>query len=141
MEQKDIDIYEILKDMPKGTKLYTPLVGMVEFTSVATNKEAGEATEGEACTFQEACTLWEKKEKEAMEQPAFKTFNKVLVRNRGDQKWMPAFFVRDRGEETGWRYNVLPIHSGKSADFISCIPYEGHEDFAFTDYDYVDLPF
>lgn len=43
MEQKDIDIYEILKDMPKGTKLYTPLVGKVEFSSVATNKEAGEA--------------------------------------------------------------------------------------------------
>ena len=43
MEQKDIDIYEILKDMPDGTPLYTPLVGKVELTSVATNKEAGEA--------------------------------------------------------------------------------------------------
>lgn len=43
MEQKDIDIYEILKDMPDGTSLYTPMVGKVELTSVATNKEAGEA--------------------------------------------------------------------------------------------------
>ena len=43
MEQKDIDIYEILKDMPDGTSLYTPMVGNVELTSVATNKEAGEA--------------------------------------------------------------------------------------------------
>lgn len=111
------------------------------YLRISIHKELREATEGEACTFQEACTLWEKKEKEAREQPDFKTFDKVLVRNRGDQKWMPAFFVRDRGEETGWRYNVLPIHSGKSADFINCIPFEGHEDFAFTDYDFVDLPF
>lgn len=43
MEQKDIDIYEILKDIPDGTSLYTPMVGKVELTSVATNKEAGEA--------------------------------------------------------------------------------------------------
>lgn len=38
-------------------------------------------------------------------------------------------------------HNVLPLHSGKAADFTQCIPYEGHENFAFTDYDFVDLPF
>lgn len=44
MEQKDIDIYEILKDMQeKGISLYTPMCGNVIFTCVATNKEAGEA--------------------------------------------------------------------------------------------------
>ena len=106
---------------------------------ISTHKELREATEGEALMFQKARTLW-KKEKEAKEQPAFKPFDKVLVRNRGDQNWMPAFFVRDRGEETGWRYNVLPIHSGKSADFINCIPFEGNENIAFTDHDEY-LPF
>lgn len=104
---------------------------------ISVNTELREATEGEAITFQEAYTLWEK----SKEQPCFKTFDKVLVRNRGDQKWLPAFFVRDRGEETGWRYNVLPIHSGRSADFISCIPFEGHENIAFTSYDIENLPF
>lgn len=104
---------------------------------ISVNKELREATEGECCTFQEAYDLWEKNK----EHPVFKPFDKVLVRNRGDQKWLPAFFVRDRGEETGWRYNVLPIHSGKSADFISCIPFEGHENIAFTDYDIENLPF
>lgn len=99
-----------------------------------------EATELEVELFNKHCAIWEK-EKEAREQPDFKTFDKVLVRNRGDQNWMPAFFVRDRGEEAGWRYNVLPIHSGKSADFISCIPFEGHENIAFTDYDIENLPF
>lgn len=107
---------------------------------ISVNKELREATENEVELFNKHYAIW-KKEKEAKEQPVFKPFDKVLVRNRGDQKWLPAFFVRDRGEETGWRYNVLPIHSGKSADFISCIPYEGHENIAFTSYDIENLPF
>ena len=100
-----------------------------------------EATELEVELFNKHCAIWEKKEKEAMEQPAFKTFDKVLVRCGKGFKWLPAFFVRDRGEDFAARYNVLPLHSGKTADFTSCIPYEGHENFAFTDYDFVDLPF
>lgn len=43
MEQKDIDIYEILKDMPADTELYTPLSGKVGLSYMALNKEAGEA--------------------------------------------------------------------------------------------------
>ena len=43
MEQKDFDIYEILKGVPVGTKLYTPMCGKVGFAYLATNKEAGEA--------------------------------------------------------------------------------------------------
>ena len=43
MEQKDFDIYEILKGMPDGTPLYTPLCGNVDFTSVAADKEKAEA--------------------------------------------------------------------------------------------------
>ena len=43
MEQKDIDIYEILKGMPDGTPLYTPMYGNVEFTSVEADKEKSRA--------------------------------------------------------------------------------------------------
>lgn len=107
---------------------------------ISVSKELREATDGEVLMFQKARTLWEK-EKEAKEQPAFKTFDKVLVRCGKGFKWLPAFFIRDRGEDFAARYNVLPLHSGKTADFTSCIPYEGHEIFAFTDYDFVDLPF
>lgn len=109
---------------------------------ISVHDELREATEGEAVTFQEACTLWEKsKEKKRKEQPPFKPFDKVLVRNGGKCKWIPAFFVRDRGEGFAWRYKVLPIHSGKVADFTSCIPFEGHENIAFTGYDIENLPF
>lgn len=43
MEQKDFDIYEILKGVPVDTKLYTPMCGKVGFAYLATNKEAGVA--------------------------------------------------------------------------------------------------
>lgn len=91
-----------------------------------------EATENEVELFNKHCAIWEKKEKEAMEQPDFKPFDKVLVRNGGKCKWLPAFFVRDRGEDFAWRYKVLPIHNGRTSDFASCIPYEGNENIAFT---------
>lgn len=108
---------------------------------ISVNKELREATENEVELFNKHYAIWEKKEKEAMEQPDFKPFDKVLVRCGKKFKWLPAFFVRDRGDDFAARYNVLPLHSGKAADFTQCIPYEGHENFAFTDYDFVDLPF
>lgn len=109
---------------------------------ISVHDELREATEGEAVTFQEACILWEKsKEKKRKEQPDFKPFDKVLVRNGGKCKWIPAFFVRDRGEDFAWRYNVLPLHRGKPADFTACISYEGNEHLAFTDCDTENPPF
>lgn len=104
---------------------------------ISVNKELREATENEVELFNTHYDIW----KNGKEQPAFKTFDKVLVRCGKGFKWLPAFFVRDRGEDFASRYNVLPLHSGKAADFTQCIPYEGHENFAFTDYDFVDLPF
>lgn len=107
---------------------------------ISVNKELREATELEVELFNKHYAIW-KKEKEAKEQPAFKTFDKVLVRCGKGFKWLPAFFVRDRGEDFASRYNVLPLHSGKAADFTQCIPFEGHENIAFTSYDVEDLPF
>lgn len=107
---------------------------------ISVNTELREATENEVELFNKHYAIW-KKEKEAKEQPAFKTFDKVLVRLGKEFKWLPALFIRDRGESFTNRYNVLPLHTGKPADFFSCIPFEGHENIAFTDYDIEDLPF
>lgn len=107
---------------------------------ISVNKELREATEGECCTFQEAYTLWEK-EKEAKEQPDFKTFDKVLVRDGKEYEWLPALFVRDRGEGANYRYKVLSLRSGKPAEFACCIPYEGNENIIFTDHNIDNLPF
>ena len=104
---------------------------------ISVHEELREATESEAVTFQEASTLWEK----SKEQPCFKPFDKVLVRSRKKSNWIPAFFVRDRGEKFAARFNALPIHIGTAADFTSCIPFEGNENISFTDYDIENLPF
>ena len=104
------------------------------------HKELRESTENEAELFNKHYAIW-KKENEAKEQPAFKPFDKVLVRSGDNFKWIPAFFVRDRGEDFSARFNALPINIGTAADFSHCIPYEGHENIAFTDYDIENLPF
>ena len=107
---------------------------------ISVNTELREATENEVELFNKHYAIW-KKEKEAKEQPVFKAFDKVLVRCGKKFKWLPAFFVRDRGDDFAARYNVLPLHSGKTADFTHCIPFEGHENIAFTSYDIENLPF
>lgn len=110
------------------------------FLNISLHKELREATENEVELFNKHYAIWEK-EKQAKEQPAFKPFDKVLVRCNKKYKWLPAFFVRDRGDEYAWRYKVLCIHSGKPADFAYCIPFEGHENIACTNYDIENLPF
>lgn len=107
---------------------------------ISVNKELREATENEVELFNKHYAIW-KKEKEAKEQPAFKTFDKVLVRDGKEYEWFPALFVRDRGEGANYRYKVLPLRSGKSSEYSCCIPYEGNENLIFTDHDTEDLPF
>lgn len=98
---------------------------------ISVHEELREATWGEATVFQRACILWKK----SKEQPDFEPFDKVLVRNEERSKWQPAFFVRDLGEEVIFRFKVLPIQSGRVATVSHCIPFEGNENIAFTDYD------
>jgi hypothetical protein len=95
---------------------------------ISTNKELREATEDEATTFQEAFTLWKK----SKNQPSFKIFDKVLVRNSDEHKWRPAIFVRTRIGESSYKYNALLLCTGHVGDFIQCIPYKGNENMAFT---------
>ena len=105
------------------------------------HKELREATENEAELFSKHYSIWKEKEKKAIVQPDFKPFDKVLVRRGDNFKWIPAFFVRDRGEDFSERFNALPINTGTALYFSSCIPFDGHENIAFTDYDIENLPF
>lgn len=96
---------------------------------ISVHEELREATENEIELFEKHYSIWEK---EAKEQPDFKPFDKVLVRSRKESNWVPAFFVRDRGEKFSSRYTALTIHIGAAADFAHCIPFEGNEHLAFT---------
>lgn len=98
---------------------------------ISVNKELREATELEVELFNKHYAIW-KKEKEAKEQPAFKPFDKVLVRSGDNYKWLPALFIRDRGVGFESRHTALPIHSGEPASFAQCISYDGNEYLAFT---------
>jgi hypothetical protein len=95
---------------------------------ISIHKELREATEDEASLFQEAYTLWKK----SKEQPSFKPFDKVLVRNRGVHKWRPAIFVQTRIGESPYKYNALLLSTGQVGDFVQCIKYDGNEKMAFT---------
>lgn len=101
------------------------------YLNISLHDELREATENEAELFNKHYSICEKKEKEAMALPDFKPLDKVLVRSGNNCSWLPAFFVRDRGEDFAWRFNVLLIHSGYVGDFASCIPFEGNEHLAF----------
>lgn len=98
---------------------------------ISVNKELREATENEVELFNKHYAIW-KKEKEAKEQPVFKTFDKVLVRDEEECEWIPALFVRDRGEGANFRYEAFSINSGKTSGFSCCIRFEGNEYLAFT---------
>lgn len=99
---------------------------------ISTNKELREATEDEAILFQNAFTLWKKSKKKNKNQPSFKIFDKVLVRNSDEHKWRPAIFARTRIGESPYKYNALLLCTGHVGDFIQCIPYKGNEKMAFT---------
>lgn len=81
---------------------------------ISVHEELREATEGEAITFHEAYTIWEKSKK----QSAFKPFDKVLVRDSESDKWRAKLF--DYIDKDGYYHCVY-------ANWAYCIPYIGNE--------------
>ena len=138
---ENLDLVEILKDCPKGTKLYSPLFGEVELECVKDgsaypirvllNKngtEVGFTLEGTMCPsyYDGECVLFPSKDqrdwsKFKAKQPKFdpntlNPFDKVLARNYREE-WICTFFshiVKD--EET------YPYACGYDM-FTYCIPY------------------
>ena len=81
---------------------------------ISVHEELREATEGEAITFHEAYTIWEKSKK----QSAFKPFDKVLVRDSESDKWRANLFGYI--DKDGYYHCVF-------ANWVYCIPYAGNE--------------
>ena len=107
---------------------------------ISVHEELREATESETTVFQKAYTQWLEKEKKAMrakEQPVFKTFDKVLVRDSDAEGWEPAIFIRMSKEEEKKElpYQVFNLYYCFSCETAQCIPYEGNEHLAFTNKD------
>lgn len=94
---------------------------------ISVHDELREATEGEYCTFQEACTLWEKrKEKKRKEQPAFKPFDKVLCRDDIGKEWNIDLFESTVTHNSKYNYKCM------ANIWKFCIPYAGNENLLGT---------
>lgn len=136
---ENIDLTKILKDCPKGWKLYSPLCGEVKFDSITENSEFPITVlketmgifltrEGTYCSGIEGaeCVLFPSKDqrdwskfsapwykKEKFDPKTLKPFDRVLVRDRDIEHWICNLFSHIINDE------YLCIGSC----FIYCIPY------------------
>ena len=112
---ENLNLVEILKDCPEGTKLYSPVFGEVEFESindiigpivVTTNTGNAECftADGKMHTYNDECLLfpgkaqrdWSKfkvkSNKPKFDPKTFQPFDKVLVRDINYEKWNIQLF-------------------------------------------------
>ena len=144
---KNINLVEILKDCPKGTKLYSTIFGDVEFVKVCQNNSIvfpivfklsddsinSVTTDGRLYEeFNGECILFPSKDKrdwskltapwykkERFDPNTLKPFDKVLVRDdKFSTYWRCAFFSHKREEErTPYKY------AATYGSYKFCIPY------------------
>ena len=145
---ENLNLVEILKDCPKGTKLYSTLFGDVEL--VRARKSEGDAfpievkrSDGTIVTFMKngkfyfgydgECALfpsreqrdWSKftapwLERERFDPKTLKHFDKVLARMTKDGVWHATFFSH-YDKEVKW--GCYPFVTTSSKSYSMCIPY------------------
>lgn len=105
---------------------------------ISAHKELRAATDKEIELFNKAEHFWHcrkaderLKALEKQNQPKFKPFDKVLVRDDDEQEWTPALFVRI-DETCAYRYIGLSLEEGCCDGWHHCIPYEGNEHMIYT---------
>lgn len=142
---ENIDLTKILKDCPKGWKLYSSVLEEVEFERICDDDKQessiiikpfncdytdGFTKEGFYFTNRGECTLFPSREqrdwskftapwykKEKFDPKMLKPFDKVLVRNNRNEMWQCDFF----SHYFYWNANYQYIVSGKG--YMNCIPY------------------
>lgn len=136
---ENLNLVEILKDCPEGTKLYSPVFGEVEFESISdiigpivvtTNTGNAECftADGKMYTYYNGeCLLFPSKDqrdwsKFKTSKPKFdpntlKPFDKVLVRDINSEKWKIQLFSHIIKNCFPYEYHCI----GSCYNF--CIPY------------------
>ena len=138
---ENLNLVEILKDCPRGTKLYSTVFGEVEFDCVKEQKEypirvllkngpeVGFTSEGTEYTeYKGECVLFPRKDqrdwsKFKMKKPKFdpntlNPFDKVLVRNENTRYWMCALYSHKKeGKQCIYKYVTTDYN------YRYCIPY------------------
>ena len=135
-----LNLVEILKDCPKGTKLYSTVFGEVKLEEVKENSKYPIMVKPKIGGFESftssgrwmenydgECTLFPGKEqrdwsKFKVKQPKFdpntlKPFDKVLVRDSDSENWMIQLFSHIIEDEAGYPYLCI------NNPYKYCIPY------------------
>lgn len=140
---ENLNLVEILKDCPKGTKLYSPIYGDVELANVSQDKgetypiqvklsenliESFNKDGRIYVEFRGECMLFPSREQRDWsqfkpKQPKFdpktlEPFDKVLARDEKNEYWWCTFFSRIRDEEQT-RYKYVTTNTS----YKYCIPY------------------
>lgn len=135
-----MNIAEILRDCPKGTKLYSPLFGELELSFVegehiscitkkrtcglftSDGKYFGGYSEAECMLFPSRDQRdWSKfRVTDQKPKTELKPFDKVLVRDDDDTTWRCDFFRVKIGDKEG-------VFICLTTWWKQCIPYEGNE--------------
>ena len=128
--EKEINLVEILKDCPEGTKLYSTIHGEVELSRIVINDEYpieykckninddtfeySVAIDGRYSIFNKGeCTLFPSKDQRDWSkfniEPKFdpkslQPFDKVLVRNLNKDYWNPDFFSMWNTDTNNYRF-------------------------------------
>lgn len=138
-----MNIAEILKNCPNGTKLYSPIFGEVKLVGVDKKYITCRTSDGFEDSFQydgkymakyhdAECMLFPSRDQrdwskfgvtdqvtDQKQETELKPFDKVLVRDRDDRKWGCDFFCH-LGDKEG-------VFVCISSWWRQCIPYEGNE--------------
>lgn len=142
-----MNIAEILKDCPKGTKLYSPIYGELELEEVKdeqnfsiyciTKKRELDAFTSEGRIYSDypdaECVLFPSKDQrdwnkfivpdqvnDQETEHQFKPFDKVLVRDSDSERWICDFFEQKEEKEC---FNMRCFRGV----WRQCIPYNGNE--------------
>lgn len=135
-----MNIAEILRDCPKGTKLYSPLFGELELSFVegehiscitkkrtcglftSDGKYFGGYSDAECMLFPSRDQRdWNKfRVTDQKPKTELKPFDKVLVRDLDSERWRCDFFEKQEENEG---FNVRCFRGV----WYQCIPYEGNE--------------
>ena len=141
---ENIDLTKILKDCPKGTKLYSPIFGEVSLITsndisqrypiaVRLNDKTEETftSEGKLLNnFDGECSLFPSKDhrdwskftapwykKEKFDPKTLQPFDKVMIRDNNYQAWVCTIFSHHQDED------CESIYYTASGAYFCCIPY------------------
>ena len=137
-----LNLVEILKDCPKGTKLYSPIFGDVEFVCVLQNEGVEYPIQTKISDdvldsftkdgrmfagYSGECVLFPSKDqrdwskfkvnKDKFDPKTLQAFDKVLVRDSDSENWMIQLFSHIIEDEAGYPYLCI------NNPYKYCIPY------------------